>query len=104
MAGVSENTARSFRWRLGERPGKQFSEGGFGEVGRWRAGKAPRQRQDFGIEAICLSAIGGLGSRRTVAVDVLQFRRVGERDEGRGGFVGNTKADGLRRINAGARQ
>jgi hypothetical protein len=45
-----------------------------------------------------------LGSRRAVAVGALQFRRVGKRGEGRGGFVGETEAGDLRRIDAGARQ
>src|SRR5260370_10633167 len=101
---VSRNTARSFRWRLGERPGIEFSEGGFGEVGRRRIGKAARQRQDFGIKGICPCAILGLGSRRTVVVGALQFRLVGQCREGRVRFVGETKAGGLRRIAARALQ
>ena len=40
--------ARLIRRRLDERPGKQFGEGGIGEIGRTPTRKAPRLHQDFG--------------------------------------------------------
>jgi hypothetical protein len=64
-----------FRRRLGQRPGKQFGKGGIGGIGRRHAGKAPRQRQDFGREGISRRAIPGLGGRRNVAGGARQSRR-----------------------------